>query len=314
MERARGMGLDSNICKGLICIVGMPYCGSTVVSYIIGAHSNIYSGADLYKLSPRYDAKCSICGDKCKVWNESSKKEVYQAHEKSMTQYFHAISKITGNEYICDASKSPDYFQNKVISTEIPTTYVNMIKHPIRHLSSLLFNHYFVKKLKIRGSEQIEAYKSIHWQNILNFLDNSIDRINSHMDKVEELRNKIGNSNWIDVKYEDIVLKSSETLTEIIELSGLEFEKSQLQYQDAELHPIVGNTGPLRRLKSARGQGSSVKKNVDLRAAFYDSGKSSIIMDDKYKMLFNENELLLISNLESFTKLCKRLGYSNESI
>ncbi|MDJ0570882.1 MAG: hypothetical protein QNJ53_17805 [Pleurocapsa sp. MO_192.B19] len=52
----------------IIGILGLPYCGSTLLSYILGSHSQIYNAADLYKLNPRHKGKCSIHGEKCPVW------------------------------------------------------------------------------------------------------------------------------------------------------------------------------------------------------------------------------------------------------
>lgn len=293
-------------CKGVIGIIGMPYCGSTILSYILGSHTEIYGGADLYKLSPAYDAGCSLHGDKCTLWTRENRDSVYRALEKGQVSYYNRICELSSKSYICDASKNPSYFNNRVLGIDCPTLLVNLCKHPLRHVCSLLFNHHFVKEKNIRGESEIKSYLSEDWGSAISFIESSISRIYRHNEEVEEVKFSLGNESWLDIKYEDIVSNSKQMISTINQFFGLSFQDGQLQFQNHDLHPIVGNTGPRRKINIGK---SPVPLNSDLRASFYDSGNSSIQMDQKYRLIFNSEQIDAINRINEFEGLCNYLGY-----
>ena len=57
----------STSARGVYAVVGMPYSGSTILSFLLGSHSLIYNGADLHHLNPERRGSCSIHKDKCDV-------------------------------------------------------------------------------------------------------------------------------------------------------------------------------------------------------------------------------------------------------
>jgi len=293
-------------CNGVIGVVGLPYCGSTILSYVLGSHSEIYCGADLYKLSPNYDFGCSLHGEECHIWTRENKNSVYDSLAISQSKYYDRICEITSSSVICDASKSPAYFNSRIPKVDSQVLLVNLNKHPLRHICSLLFNHHFVKDLGIRGDQEIKQYLSENWDDAALFINKSLKRISNHIEDVKSLENSLPSCNWREMKYEDFVMDPRGSISEVLENLGLKFEEGQLQFEMHDLHPIVGNTGPRRKVKVPK---SPMKSESDLRASFYDSGGSSIQMDDKYLLVFNENQISKIRSFPHYQQLCSELGY-----
>ena len=294
-------------CNGVIGVVGLPYCGSTILSYVLGSHSEIYCGADLYKLSPNYDSGCSLHGEECHIWTRENKNSVYDSLAISQSKYYDRICEITSSSVICDASKSPAYFNSRIPKVDSQVLLVNLNKHPLRHICSLLFNHHFVKDLGIRGDTEIKRYLSENWEDAALFINKSLDRILNHIEDVKILENSLPNCSWLEMKYEDFVIKPQKIIDEVLIDLDLNFEEGQLHFEMHDLHPIVGNTGPRRKVRIPK---SKMKSEHDLRASFYDSGESSIQMDEKYLLVFNENQISKIRSMPTYQQLCSDLGYS----
>ena len=296
----------STSCKGVFGIIGLPYCGSTVVSYVLGSHSQVYCGADLYKLSPNYDAGCSLHGEDCKLWTRENKNLVYESLKISQTEYYDRICQITSKSIICDASKTPSYFHSRVPDIKIPVVLINLRKHPLRHICSLLFNHHFVKDLQIRGDNEIMNYLNSRWDEALSFINMSLVRISEHSQKTNDLRQKLSDQDWLEISYENFVENPRETVSGIIGHLDLVYEEGQTKFENHDLHPIVGNTGPRRKVRQPK---SPMNSNSDLRASFYDSEKSSIQMDEKYLLVFNQEQISEIIRIPEYQKLCHNLSY-----
>mgnify|MGYP001182680953 CR=1 FL=1 len=293
-------------CEGVIGIVGLPYCGSTILSYVLGSHSKIYCGADLYKLSPNYDASCSLHGEDCNLWTRENKNSVYESLENGQRMYYDRICEITKRSIVCDASKSPGYFASRVLDVGIPVLIISLRKHPLRHICSLLFNHHLVKGVGIRGDKDVEDYLSKNWDDCMDFINNSLSRVANHTVESRNLRENLINSEWLEMKYEDFVTDTKDMISEAVGFFGLRFEVGQSEFERHDLHPIVGNTGPRRKFNSSH---LPVKSSTDIRASFYDSDISSIQMDEKYKLVFNNEQISKIVEIQSYRDLCDILEY-----
>ena len=55
--------------EGIHAVLGMPYSGSTLLSFIMGSSDQVYNGADLHHLNNERKGICSIHKDKCPVFS-----------------------------------------------------------------------------------------------------------------------------------------------------------------------------------------------------------------------------------------------------
>lgn len=297
----------------VIAVIGMGYSGSTILNFIFDSHSKIYGGGELHWLTKAtedmlpVDWQCTECGENCSYW---TRERILSCTPENVYEIAASAFNV---EVIVDTSKDVNWFVPKTNSQTSKLIPVLLVKHPLRHLASFVslrtkddyaqYTRWKKFKMRIRGQsledDIIETY--------LNYMDwyyqNGVPA-------------ELGGKSISIIRYEDVVLKTEETLSPVLQECGLEFEEEMLLPFSHDHHQIGGNTGPVY-LKSGKWTGDMKLSHKD-RLVHYEYIKrnnekkkqdSMIFIDNKYENILNLKQINKLLRNKKYKSLCDRFNY-----
>jgi hypothetical protein len=197
------------------------HSGSTILGLLLGAHSSIfYCGEGMCarflgsRDAPGYQQSCRLCGPDCPVWSD------WPGHsEQCLYEY---LSRRSGRSRVFDSSKSTTWARTR--SHELPSDVE-------AHLILLNRDGRAVVNSLLRKQPQTStADHAAAWA--------------AKMDRVEQL-----GSAWDGpvhrVRYEQLMVKTEETLGRLCQDIGVEYEPTMRHPWTSQPHPLDANPGPL---------------------------------------------------------------------
>lgn len=300
--------------KGVFAVVGMPYSGSTLLSFVLGSNPYVYNGADLHYLNNTKGGQCSLHKEKCDVLSQTGLEDIY-SNFGNHDAWYDAISHHTGRPYVVDASKQLSFFEQVLPLTSKPVVVIALNKHPMRALASDLYNRLFDRKLKLKKLDDIHVYIKENEAEVKSFLHKRVNAIFDDVKAREALLESVKNrDNIVDIvfmRYEDYLGNPGYEFGRLFEKFGLIFENNYLNYTQYEHHPITGNMGPIWKMRNAGKE--TVLSDNDFRKSFYGRCSSPLVLDDKYQYIFGEKMIEWIQGLDEYNALVLKLGYEKIS-
>jgi len=248
-----------------IMVFGLARSGSTLLSLILGAHSDVTNFGESHKLikdrhtgrlkSRNKVYRCKVHGASCEVVENIKTETKYKNHFKTLskyseTQYFLTTNKHFGHYNEMDYHK----FQNKVILIYKPLEV--WLGSPLsRRCSGGL------KPEEVGLEELISKY--------INFHSNTLARF----DKESPLHD------FIFINYMDLATKPRQTVKKICKFLNIKFENDMMKFNSHLLsggegqHPIAGNG-----LTYYNSWEKHSKKD-----SRYDDDINAIFIEEKYK-------------------------------
>ena len=231
----------------VIYIAGTSHSGSTLLSLMLNANSEIMSVGEIQNLNRQLKIKpgrksyprCS-CGAsslwQCNFWRAVDdyvrRKSGKSLLDLDMSDYsnakdrcganqvlFEAISSVSGKNFIVDSSKHPGRMASLMRIPDLNVYPVYLIRTPEGQINSVL---------KKRGG----LVKPILYYELVNI----------------QIRARLRSVPHSIVHYEDLILKPEATLRAVLEPLGVSYERKQLQWTDCTAHDVAGNR--MRRTKS----------------------------------------------------------------
>lgn len=296
--------------EGVYAVVGMPYSGSTLLSFILGSNDKVYNGADLHHLNPEKRGVCSLHKNECRVLNSQALERVY-SHFGSCDEWYDEIAGVTGRPYIFDASKQISFFKEVLPVTEKKLVIIALNKHPMRALASDIFNRLFDRKLKIKALAEIRSYMDQNKEEVKTFLKQRLKAIKKDVEERSKLLNEVsGRENVVkikNIKYENYIKNPDRVCSELLSFFELEYKEDFLDYEKYEHHPVTGNMAPIWKIRSKGEEQQGDEKNY--RKSFYMKSSSSIVIDNKFKEIFTGKEIKWIESQVEYRELLSLLGY-----
>lgn len=296
--------------EGIYAVLGMPYSGSTLLSFIMGSNDQVYNGADLHHLNSERKGICSIHKDKCPVFSSGALAEVYEAFA-DCDAWYDKIADVTQRPFIFDASKQLSFFREVLPKTQKKVVVVALNKHPMRALASDIYNRLFVRQMKMESLSDIRDYMNANKLEIKRFILKRLKALLADIEERKVLLNSVsGRKNIleiVDLTYESYVKNPTEVFSRLLGIYGLDYNEKFIDYTNFEHHPVTGNMAPIWKVRT---DGKSVRSNEkNFRKNFYLKDSSSIVLDDKYKELFSEKEINWIESQSQYKKLLALLNY-----
>jgi hypothetical protein len=305
------MSSDGSVYSGkAIGIVGLHYCGSTVLSLVLGSHPAIHGGGELFYLFHMQEKKgrpfCHVCGNSCEFWTAAHIAEVQQG---GLGRLYENVARIFGKPIVCDASKLLQHFRAVVNEDQrSETLFVVLTKHPIRHASSFLTHDLFGKH-EIRTEAQVrQAWVERH-DEIMEHAYQTLRRIQSIYGGIERWAAELAKrGSIIRMAYELLVEDPVRALQPVMEFAGVDFDPRMLDYISHEHHPIGMNTGLRMQLRKQRGLPDAAWDYTDYRRDYY--GKAETLrMDNNYLKSFSPQQIDMLTHSPEVRELCERLRY-----
>lgn len=225
----------------VIYIAGAAHSGSTLLDLMLNAHPDIVSVGEVLKLNrqlafrdperKRY-APCS-CGASslwdCKFWSAVDVKTKVSAgksiaeldildsaardpHYAPNVILFDAIAAVSGKNFIVDSSKIPRRLGHLMQLPELEIYPVHLVREPKGQIASVMRKHGGFLKNIVR-------YEIVQ----------------------EKVHRKLKSVPHSVVRYEDLVRDPESTLRSILQPLGLNFDRRQLSWAEAEKHIVAGN-------------------------------------------------------------------------
>jgi hypothetical protein len=293
--------------KQTIGVLGLSYCGSTVLNYVLDTHPDIYGGSELYRLFANDKLpQCAICGRQCRYWTCNALDSV---RDGGRGAFYANIASLMGARVICDSSKQPGHFI-KIMRHDLETSFVFILltKHPIRHVASFIANDYLKQRNRftlpeIMNLQQLEQERSVevareYTAKILAFARQMEDRI-----PLFEARGTV-----LRMQYEEIIATLQGTLDPLLHLVGLEYVDAMSDFSRHEHHPIGGNMGPHLQTTGRQGAKLAYGRMSESRERFYTQSQS-LVIDNKYREILSVRLLDALCASAEIVEACHLLGY-----
>ncbi len=312
----------------VIAVLGLSYCGSTLLNFMLDSHPDIYGGGELlWLLRKKYgdgatNVQCTHCHEHCSFWTPEALSEVCES------RFYDYIGGLFNVRVLVDTSKNPSWFENirkHPSNREAHFVYVILTKHPIRHIASFFTNTLYRKsddyllnalarlfsyQLPLSSKGRSQAKMFIDKRLKKRFLSSIIRLIYGYYYNLfMNIARTSGGSPVQVIQYENLVACPEVTLSPVLELCGLEYVSSMQQCFKYPHHQIGGNAGPIYQASHSRIWGDADDPGNALRKKQYDL-HSGIFLDNKYQKLFDSHEIRWLSSIKSVSSLCKMLGYN----
>ncbi len=254
----------------VINIFGMSYSGSTLLNFMLDCVAEVYGGGELHWLLTQhapgqtYKAHCTHCKENCPIWTPA----VCSGIESK--GFYSTIAGLTDAKVIVDTSKMLSWFIERQNMAESNITYHNvlLVKHPLRHITSLLTN------------AGVTATEDKH-----DAIEKAIGTFDSYYRETFGYLQK--NSSLI-VHYEDLVLQNLQTINRILSLVDLKHNRQTLDCFDYVHHQIGGNAGPI--YLATKEWPTKRHEQPKERLKHYES-KTGVFIDNKYQEFLNDAEI-----------------------
>lgn len=303
-ERRADMNASSQPIS-VVALMGISYCGSTLLNFMLDSHPAIAGGGEVHSLinffGNGYSRQCSFCRDNpCPTW-QKDRVEALKAEG-----FYGDLADIMGTRVIVDSSKTPKWFEASTkFAANRPTEFypVVIVKHPIRHLCSLLVNSI---RAKIKDPKVWDAFlhdRAARRQAIGEVTNNRL--IQEYNQIFNAVTRAFGSRKPLLVHYEGLVLDPNRELTPLLSDLGLGYDPVMESCFERPHHQIGGNSGT--NFQYHRDE-SRIKSPGGIVESFYTNLKG-ISMDNKYQAFFTEQEMAWLHDDPIVQAICSKFGY-----
>jgi len=249
-------------------IVGLDYCGSTVISNVLSGLPGAINVGESHWIVDR-NIGCRECGKKlCPLFSNRLLSRL-RSKEISDGKWWDIISQETGVELIISSDKLPKHYDR----FGVPDFLIFVYKDPRANIFSWCKRKFISDDSPNRKFTSEEIMQGIDWwikisTNIVDWLENQQSEI-------------------AIVKLEDFVKNPKEMTRGISTWVATDFDPSIIDYWKRELHYIGGN--------------HSVKR-MDKNRHFY----NKISVDERWKNHISKGDEILISESREINSLLRR--------
>jgi hypothetical protein len=276
----------------VVAVMGVSFCGSTLLNLMLDSHPAIYGAGEIRTLVHPEDGAhvCTHCGEDCPVWSPEQRSRI-TPHD-----FYRSVAEASRKRVIVDTSKSAQWFaQSTRFGSDVDIRFVPVlvIKHPVRHLASLLVN----------ANRPIPTDMAA-WRNLvrLQLTGRLIPETNGLLEAVPAL---FGVPIPLVLRYEGFVRDPRHELAPLLQTLGLEYDpRVEACYGDVH-HHIGGNSGASYQYHR---KDEAIEEVGNIRKDFYKSLRG-IQMDDKYRRLFDAAQLEWLATDPIVAGASRALGY-----
>ena len=303
----------------VIAILGLPYCGSTLLNLMLDSHPEIRGVGEIWPLAEPggdFARSCTNCGEACPHFTPARLRVL------SPNNFYADIACFFGTRILADSSKSLEWFSKSVTfpsSQPLHFLPVLVVKHPIRQLLSYALNLNLAQRNRItpyawfyhttkaaaqnpqgrrpllkRLARSALFRQILHW-----YLLKNSERF------AQEIPRIFPGSLPLTIRYEDFVTAPREALTPLLAALGLEYSERMADCYAFPHHQIGGNSGTLYQIT---GNKRDIAADHPCKQAYY-SKLRNISMDNRFRAFFDAEELEELLRNDAVRQVCARYGY-----
>lgn len=279
----------------LVVIFSCRYSGSTVLSFMLGSHSQALSLTELRhflaaKHHLRRDFFCKVCQppESCPVWTKSLTERLINLGPTG--EIFKVIANQSGKSLLIETSKLIDDWGALILKGLDP--------------DNVLCVHLSKSPEEYAGSER----NRFHWAPIHQIGDiaNKWWRTNEKiLDFVDNIPYKSAS-----IRYRDLIDHPKEICRFLLAQFGLQYESGMEEFWKHKHHPLHGNPGAFSHLDTASipdGWHRESELNKELYAAHH----QSLYRDEKWRQTLTREEVDRLYSYGRVKQIARLLGYGH---
>jgi hypothetical protein len=226
----------------VIYVVGNGRSGSTLLGQLLGAHSGVFNGGEVFNfrnfhLTADRVARTCACGAElraCPFWSEvrarlaaaggdplpdlkAAEPAAFVANNAAL---FRAALDVAGKRVMLDSTKRYDRLARLLASPAFDVTVVHLIRDARAYLAAV------ERTAERRGYSTLDVYRKVWTWN----RNNAAIRLRLQRDP-----------RYVLLRYEDLTAEPERHLRRVLDHAGLAFEPGQLDPHDAPFHDFSGN-------------------------------------------------------------------------
>ena len=287
----------------VVAVLGISFSGSTLLNIMLDSFPGVYGGGELHYLvrQEEYRPTCTHCGDHCSVWTAETLRKI------SKQNFYSSIADLMGVDIIVDTGKSPVWFIESMTypsDREIRFIPVLLVKHPIRHIASILINNGFAKDsltpdhAKTRGAdaERESVFNTI--------IENRI--IPEYNSMFSFLRDRF-NGHAVLVQYEQLIQDTPNALSPLLSALDVNYTDSCRNCYRHIHHQIGGNSGTIYQQTE---DPSHIESLGPIYSEWYKRVRG-LSLDNKYKSIFTQAEIDRFNANEHIRRMNQTFSYTD---
>ncbi len=269
-----------------IGILGTSYCGSTLLSHMLGRCQNVFNIGEshwVFEKDRKYKNSnnfiyCGIHGKKCTFWNErlfdkiSQENNIIPATTKALQLYGTDIFILSDKN-----KKNYSFLEEKGI---LLNKAIFLLKSPEQFVASCLRKNTTGEK-----------------RNILLHLKQYMTINTSNLDYLEKR-----NIEYIKVIHDELTGNVVSVMTKVCNFCGIEVCKEMfvLNHKTEKSHVIAGSAVVNSSVKGKFLIGNALLNNCSQESQnWYKRASNCIIKDEKYQLELSDNEKIIIKNSDA---------------
>jgi len=269
--------------SNLYGIIGTSFCGSTLLSFILGSNECIFATSELNTLvRQKENTKCSICGKKCKFWTKE-----FVKHLSSNLDYRYNIvseeAKAKFEKHITIISdKHPKTYKNSMWCTKF-NGFITLFKRPEAYVNSCKIH---LPKNSIIN--HLRAYTETY-QQALNMKNNQF------------------------IFYDDLAINPESIIEDICQKIGVVYTPTMLEFWNYQHHTLGGNSGTHMHVWSKEKRDGIINSKYwgeeysKEHTKWIKENYRSIKLDEKWKTQLSEKDKRDIKNYKESQDIFNQL-------
>ncbi|MEL6158298.1 MAG: sulfotransferase [Cyanobacteria bacterium J06623_5] len=313
--------------KQVVFIMGTAHCGSTLLTMVLGSHSDCLALGEVSNYPDAYRRDrpiCSVCAGDCTFWNHHFSeqdarrlchgfaerrlhKHIPLKLEKAVRGFFKSdqvfnpyslIASQVEETTLIDSTKTVYWLEKKLAAREFQDKLLEpYLIHLIRDGRAVMGSYSRRKEYQGLSAADFGKQFGTLWQNRLNNEHKFYDSFSG---------------NKIRLRYEEFATEPAQTAATLCKWLGLDFQPDMLNYWKHQHHVISGNSGT--RASVQKHQTQSIEGQPDKATAGekQESTKSQINKEPEIKLHTRWQKTLSPEQIDAFYRTTNNMNKAYE--
>ena len=277
-----------------IGIVGLDYCGSTLINNILSGLPGCIGAGETHWIKdsqnhPNQRGRCTECYNaECPVFSEKLIKNLQIMEITADGKWWREISKSSGCKIVISADKRPRHYDR----FGVPDKLLFIVKDPRAHIVS------WANRKFLQPDQNLESYNQ--GETTLKLDEKQFDE--AFLTWLRETRKHISwcieaKKDFAVISLDYFVSNAEQMLENIAKWMDAPFDNKALEYWNNDLH-YIGSNHSVKRIRENRYFFKEVKKDKRWQKVLTQEQSNSIISHDKVNYQLNRLKPFLIGELE----------------
>lgn len=293
--------------KKIVFIMGTAHCGSTLLTLVLGSHSDCRALGEVSNIPDFYRHQkpiCSVCQGDCSFWDKTFSEQEMQTLSKGFSEQrlhkhiplklekavrgflrtdqvlnpYSLIASKVSETVLVDSTKTVYWLEKKLAAREFTSGKLDaQLIHLIRDGRAVMNSYSRRKHYHALSAEQFGKQFGALWMNRINAENSFFDAFSG-----KKLR----------LRYEEFATQTEDTLQKLCNWLALDFQPGMIQYWRHEHHTVSGNTGTHALIKKYQGtERKETSPRAQLKAHTESPKDFRISLDQRWRRTLSDEQI-----------------------